>query len=344
MNSVAKAMLAGLLWAALAGGAWAEATNAVVKSRVVLVRDPSAMKGLGADARKVRAMVSRGIRALTGQNDDATAWTTLVSSNDVVGIKISTQAAPLQATRREVVEAIAEGLRAAGVATTNIVVWDRDGSKMRAAGYATNRDGRGIRVLSVVPDTGWNETVWIHNSLVGKLIWGDLLFGRGGEEFSNISHLPKILTQTLTKLINVPVLQDHEVCGISGSLYNLSLGTVDNMRRFETSGFRGDPIIGEIFKLPQIRDKLVVNVMDGLVAGYAGGPAFKPQFSWNYGGLYFSRDPVAIDLLCLELLNDRRLEEKIPAMGLRASHVISASRIGLGQFDLDRIEQINLTP
>ena len=53
-----------------------------------------------------------------------------------------------------------------------------------------------------------------------------------------------------------------------------------------------DPdVIAEICALPQVRGKLVLNVMDGLVAGYAGGPAFKPQYSWNYGGLLFSRDP-----------------------------------------------------
>jgi hypothetical protein len=318
-------------------------STAMIKSRVVVVRDPSAVRGLTFDAEKIRAMVSKGIRALTKQDDDAAAWATLVSSNDVVGIKIATQGAPLQVTRRELVDAIAAGLQAAGVATTNILVWDRDGAKMRAAGYKTNRDGPGMRVLSVVPDTGWDETIWIHNSLVGKLIWGDLLFGRPDTEFSNISHLPKILTQEITKLINVPVLQDHETCGISGCLYNLSLGAVDNMRRFETGGFRGDPIVGEIFKQPQINGKLVLNVMDGLVGGFAAGPAFKPQFSWNYGGLCFSRDPVAIDILALELINERRMQENLVPIGARASHVISASRTGLGQFDLDRIEQIDIS-
>src|SRR2546426_2733192 len=62
----------------------------VVKAKVVLARDPSAVKGLQVDAPKVRALVATGIQTLTGKTDEAEAWRTMLSSNDVVGIKIST--------------------------------------------------------------------------------------------------------------------------------------------------------------------------------------------------------------------------------------------------------------
>src|SRR5437867_161189 len=77
-------------------------TNAppATKSRVVLARDPSAVHGLQVDAPKVRALVATGIRTLTGKPDEADAWRSMFSSNDVVGIKISTLATPLHATHR----------------------------------------------------------------------------------------------------------------------------------------------------------------------------------------------------------------------------------------------------
>ena len=148
---------------------------------------------------------------------------------------------------------------------------------------------------------------------------------RSGEDISKRSHLPKLVTQTITKLINVPVLQDHDVCGLSGCLYNLSLGMVDNMRRFEMPGQHGDPMIAEICAMPPVRGKLVLNIMDGLIAGYAGGPGFKPQYSWNYGALYFSTDPVAIDSLCVEALDAKRREAKVPPIGSLASHIATAA-------------------
>jgi uncharacterized protein (DUF362 family) len=315
-----------------------------VKSRVVIVRDPSAVNNYSVDAAKAQAMVAAGIQSLSGEADEATAWRHFVSSNDVVGIKISTQSGPIQSTRRAVVEAIARGLRAAGVSGTNVYVFDRDPLQMQAAGYRPVGGTNTMQVASVVDGTGWDAKVYFQNNLAGKLIWGDLLFGKDDEVLSKRSHLPKLVTGTITKLINVPVLQDNDACGLAGCLYNLSLGMVDNTRRFETLGQRGDPMIAEICAMPALHDKLVLNIMDGLISGYAGGPAFKPQYSWNNGALYFSTDPVAVDSLCLEAIDARRRDAKVTPAGPQATHVVTASRIGLGQSDRAKIDVVEIKP
>lgn len=314
------------------------------RTRVVLVRDLSAVNGFSADAAKVGAMVAAGLKTLTRRPDEAAAWRALVSPEDVVGIKINTQAGALHTTSHAVVDAITQGLIAIGVPPRNIIVWDTDGAKMKAAAYATTQNTDKVRVSSAVPDTGWDEMVYFQNNIAGRLIWGDLEFNKGDEQLSNRSHLPKILTRTITKLINVPVLQDHAACGISGCLYNVSQGAVDNARRFELLGQRGDPMIAEIANMPQVRSKLVLNVMDALVGSYAAGPAFKPQYSWPYGGLYFSTDPVAVDTLCLELIEAKRRESSVPPISDQASHIRSAARIGLGNADRLQIELIEVKP
>ncbi len=322
------------------------ATNEAIKSRVVLAQDISAVNGFDVDAVKARRLVTAGIESLTGKRDEATAWATLVSSNDVVGIKIDTQSAPLLATHRAVVEAIADGLRAAGVAATNIIVWDRDASKMIAAGFLTVEQPsrpRSFRSLVVSPN-GWDATAVYDYRVVGRLVWGDLLFGKVDSNIDTHSHLPLVLTKTITKLINVPVLHDHDTCGIAGCLYNISVGAVDNQRRFEMFSQRNDPAIAEICTMPQLRGKLVLNAMDGLVGGYAGGPAFKPEYSWNYGGLLFSRDPVAVDAVALELLEAKRREANVSAIGFQASHITTAGRLGLGQSERAKIDLITATP
>jgi uncharacterized protein (DUF362 family) len=311
---------------------------------VVLVRNPSAVANNGVDPAKAQALVVAGIQSLAGESGEAAAWRHFVSSNDVVGIKISTQCGRLQSTRRAVVEAIARGLRAAGVSGTNIYVFDRDPLQMQAAGYLPVSGTNFMRVASVVDGTGWDANVYFQNNLAGKLIWGDLLFGKDNEMLSKRSHLPKLVTGTITKLINVPVLQDNDACGLAGCLYNLSMGMVDNTRRFETLGQRGDPMIAEICAMPQVRGKLVLNIMDGLIAGYAGGPGFKPQYSWNDGALYFSTDPVAIDSLCLEAIDARRREAKVTLAGPQAVHITTASHLGLGQSDRAKIDLVEIKP
>jgi len=310
-----------LIVASLLGVAGAEAG-----SRVVAVRSPQATD--------VGAMITAGIKALVTTADETAAWRSLVSSNDIVGIKINTHAAPLLATHREVVDAIVRGLRSAGIPADNIWVFDRDAGKMQEAGFSGPRIGAGE----------WDAETFYENKLVGRLIWGDLLFRAGDEQLSTRSHLPKLLTQTITKLINVPVLQSHDACGLCGCLYNLSLGMADNVRRFEQYGQNGNPAIAEICAMPAVRRKLALNIMDALTAGYAGGPAFRPQYSWNPNTLYFSFDPVALDAVCLQLLETQRKEANVSPLGDRAAHVATAARLGLGQNDLRQIELIEMAP
>jgi uncharacterized protein (DUF362 family) len=175
------------------------------------------------------------------------------------------------------------------------------------------------------------------------LIWGDALFGT--EELSTRSHWPRLVTRTITKLINVPVLQDHEAYGLAGCLHNITVGLVDNHRRFDSARPRADASLAEIAAQPAVRDKVVVHVLDALVAGYAGGAEFKPRYSWPAGALYFSRDPVAVDTVALELLEAKRGEQHIPARGAAAAaHLEHAHRLGLGQNDRRRIELVEVTP
>lgn len=257
-------------------------------------------------------MVATGLKTLTGAATEAEAWRQFVSSNDVVGIKISTQAAPLQATRRPVVDALVAGLESAGVAATNIWVFDRDERKLRAADFTGPQD------VPIIGGDGWDAGVFYENKLVGRLIWGDLLFGKA-EEINTRSHFPKLLTRKLTKLINAPAQQDW-----SGCLDSVTRGLLDNNRRFD--GYRLD-------LEPAVRDKLVLNVLDALVVGYAGGLEFKPRYSWPAGALYFSRDPVAVDMVGLELVESKRREQGLPPL-----------RAAPEENPRDRIELIEVKP
>ena len=310
------------------------------KSTVILVRDPAAVSTLTVDTARTRQLVQAGICRLAGTNDLAAAWHQFVATNDVVGLKVNTTSAPLGGTHLAVVDAVASGLRQAGLPATNIIVWDRDPGKLQTAGILPSSN---YTVVAITPG-GWDKEVFVENKLVGKLIWGDLAFGHEESDLGTRSHLPKLVTKTITKLINIPALQDHDPCGLAGCLYNLSLGSVDNTRRFEQYGQHGDPIIVEVARLPAIREKLVLNIMDALIPGFAGGPAFKPQYSWPFGGIYFSRDPVAIDVLGLEAIEAQRKVANVPAIATAASHISTAGLAGLGETNRANIEVIEVAP
>ena len=87
---------------------------APASSLVLVVRDQEATEAFRARIERVREMVSRGIMGVTGKGSPSEAWRALVTTQDVVGIKVHS-APGLAGTRPEVAAAIAEGLIAAGV-------------------------------------------------------------------------------------------------------------------------------------------------------------------------------------------------------------------------------------
>src|SRR6478609_1670152 len=77
---------------------------------VVAVHDSQATDAFRAQPDRIRAMVERGLTNLTMTASSADAWRTLVSTQDVVGIKVFSTPGPNSGTRPAVVEALVNGL------------------------------------------------------------------------------------------------------------------------------------------------------------------------------------------------------------------------------------------
>jgi hypothetical protein len=320
-----------------------EERPAPTPSVVYSVRDPAAIENYRTEPVVVRRMVDRLLLNVTGQLDIARAWRSLVSPNDKIGIKISAAGGELFTTRRDVVDAIVDGLVTAGHQRQNIVVWDRHLDGIKGAGYRAE----GYQLMSIQPRAGYDEKAVFGGPLMGTLIWGDLKYiARFGEDplatdtenTSSVSHFARILSSRVTKVINVPVLSDSGATGIAGCLYNMTLPNIDNWRRFTQYGPVGAGGIADLYNDPMIRGKVVLNIMDGLVAAYAGGPEAHPNYAVHHATLLASRDPVAVDAVALRTLEQLRAARNFAPIGERAAHVEIAAQLGLGNADPARIQ------
>jgi uncharacterized protein (DUF362 family) len=292
-----------------------------------------------------RRMVDQLVMAVTGQSSVAGAWRSLVSPKDRVGIKVATAGAPYCSSHVGIVEAIVAGLELAGVPRKQIVVWDRDAENLRAAGF----DGRGgYAVRAIDPPRGYDRAAVFTAPVLGKLIWGDLLFrekvrradGRRATEsdqLSSTSHLATILSRDVTKVINVPVLTEEAGCGVAGALYNMTVPNVDNWRRFLQLDASNTESIASLYADERIAPKVVLHIMDALVAQYAGGPGFQPNYAFEHQTIYASRDPVALDALGLRKIEEWRKPAKLTPVAKRADWLESAEQLGLGNFAAERI-------
>ncbi len=295
-------------------------------------------------------MVDRLVVAVTGQPDVAKAWGTLVAPNDKIGIKISAAGGQLFTTHREVVDALVDGLVAAGHPRRSIIVWDRSLTGIKEAGYRPGTEN--FQLKDIPPKTGYDEKAVVTAPLLGTLVWGDFEYRRDlgkleplsdAENTSNVSHFSRILANDVTKVINVPVMSNTEKNGIAGCLYNMTVPNIDNWRRFAQGKGFGAASIAEIYGNPLVGKKVVLNLVDGLVAQYAGGPQSQPLYSEHHATLYASKDPVALDAVVLQKLEEWRTRGSLPAIGQMAAYVEAASYGGLGNAARDRIEIRNAT-
>ncbi len=386
-----KTTLDGLLFAgaffAHTAGLWAQNPTTTATpppaplplSPVILTENSGVVQRFAVNPEMVREMVNNALLKLTSAQEIGTAWKRLgITPQDVVGIKITTMGGPLLSTHRPIVQAICDGLQAAGLSPSHIIIWDKLDDDMRRAGYSpTPANDTHVGVSAIFPGTGYDPDVIYKNEILGSLIWGDFDFIRndshddlfeavrnavdkdktygkgslkddlleGGStipQTSNRSYYARLVTRTCTKIINVPVLTDNSYIGIDGCLGSLALGCVDNNRRFQGDPSYGDPAICEILDKDFIRHKVVVHILDSLVAQYAGGPRFNPQFTQSAGAIYVSRDPVAIDSLVLPRLEEWRRQAHIDPIGKTASHVKSAAVYNLGTDNPQRIQLVKL--
>ena len=318
------------------------------KSIVYSTHDADAIQNYETNSRIVRAMVNRLILSVTGQPDLGKAWGSLVAPNDRVGIKISAAGGELFTTHHDVVTAIVDGLLAAGHPRSSIVVWDRSIEGTKGAGY---KKADGFELKSISPRTGYDPKAMITAPLLGKLVWGDLDYvtdkGKSvplsdTENTSNASHFANIVSNDVTKIINVPVMSNSTTNGIAGCLYNVTIPNIDNWRRFAMGTPFGAESIAMIYSNEMISKKVVLNIMDGLIAQYGGGPESQPNYTIPHATIYASKDPVALDSVTLKRLDEMRAKHSFPPIGRLASYVQTATAVGLGNSDPSRIEVKNV--
>jgi hypothetical protein len=222
-----------------------------------------------------------------------------------VGIKVFSWADAQIGTRVPVVAGVVEGLLAAGIPPQRIVVWDYRLADLRRAGFDQLAQEYGVRVAGSV-DSGWDDSNFYESAILGQPVYGDLEFQKKGDGVGRKSHVTKLVTKELTKIINVSPLLNHNAVGVCGNLYSLALGSVDNSIRFEGDLGKLATAVPEIYALPVLGDKVALNIVDALICQYQGEQVGHLHYSVALNQIRFSKDPVALDVLSIEELERQR--------------------------------------
>jgi hypothetical protein len=324
--------------------------------KVVAVKDEQAMNEQGVNGKVVAAMFEKGIRALTGK-PLAGSFKLFFDKNDIVGIKVNPVGAGLISTRLEVVDAIIGWLRRGGLPARNIIIWDRFDYMLADAGFTAARyPGIGIEGLQTMDEAAaegksQDDSRWLDKD--GRHV-SEKNFDLDAYYFADVeapqdkpylnqhvfngkySYFGKLLTKKLTKIVNVPVFKNTGN-GISMATKNLGYGAICNTNRLHKPLFFN--VCTEVLAFPVMRDKLVLNVTDGLRAQYDGGPDALAQATYFLNTLFFASDPFALDMTCHNLLLQKRKEMKVQVNEhpKYTEYLRYGQRLGLGVADPARI-------
>jgi len=372
------------------------------KSKVVSVACDDVLKGSQYNPVAVHKMFESGLKEMTGENSLKNAWSSMVSPDDVVGIKVNCIAWDKVGSSEASINECIKGLKSAGVKENNIIIWDHVDGAFRRTSLDVNRSSKGVRVHGTSPEAatripwveGYDRDVYLsledgtlkkyrklmekdftkdgtHREIFNSLTWLWMLIAQGNEKaqkykdeirrlymdysdhegikkiaeevadiFNDIeiedeekSYFSTIVTKDVTKLINIPVLKHNEDSGVTWAAKNIALGVTTNKIRFHIDYCAKS--ISEIMSFPCIKDKLILNVAEA--AKISTVSVSGAQMAYD-NRIFFSKDIVALDQIGLDLLEEKRLEQRLEPIRDISGHVEACAKKGLGTNDYKKMD------
>lgn len=327
--------------------------------RVVKITNPSILKEDNLSISELEKTFIEGITKLTGK-DSEESFKMLFKPDDVIGIKVNPVGAGFINTRIELVEIVIEWLKKNGMKPENIVIWDRFDYMLKDAGFTPERFKgvciEGIQTMDEAAAEGKSDdnSKWMdkkgdhiskNNYDSDTYYWVDV---DGPKDLPYLnqhvfngkySYFGKLLTKKLTKIINIPVFKNTGN-GVSMATKNLGYASICNTGRLHKPLFFD--VCTEVLAFPVIRDKLVLNITDGIKAQYDGGPGADAKFIYTFNTLFFATDPFALDMTCHNILVEKRksMNVKVNEHPMYTEYLRYAEKLGLGIADSSKIEVI----
>src|SRR6266571_5343301 len=323
--------------------------GAVVSVKAEKSIDPATEK---VDALTVTEMVRQGMTALTGETDSRDGWRKFFSPSDVVGIKVNCSGAPGICSHPVVVAEIVRNLVSIDVKPKQIYIYERFRNQMDSVRY-DRYVPEGVNIVAVENTrnqmSGYDPRTYVEVDFFG--------------EEDTRSNLVGLVSERFTKIINVPNMKDHGAAGVTGCLKNIAYGNFSNVARSHRNEKTNTlSFIGTLAKVEPLRSITTLQVMDGLRGVWHGGP-FSPtrKFRFYPKQMMFGTDPVAMDRLLLDIIDNKRKAEGATSVWDRSmanvqrgsgysdnpniqrfirepGHIEYSAKLGLGVYDRGRIQ------
>jgi uncharacterized protein (DUF362 family) len=282
--------------------------------------------GLWPKQEAATAMLERAMAELTGESDLGRAFAKFVHPADRVAIKpngIAGRKGATMAANKELVLAIVRGVIAAGVPASSIHIYEQYPSFMAGTRVA---DKAGV----IDPDFPAGITTSVHENKDAMM---DEVPVAGGKTRYVRAFM------NATAVINVTQIKDHGICGYTGTLKNITHGSIVNPHDFHAHN--ASPQIAQLYAQRIVTSRVRLHVTDGFKLIYDEGPLDKnPARRIPHEAVYVCTDPVAMDVIGWGVVEKHRRDAGLPTLkdaGREPTYIRVAGELGLGVFDQNHI-------
>lgn len=316
--------------------------------RVAVVKNSASVKDNAIVEQQVYDMIARSMLELTGEKRLKKAWRKFVSPGERIGLKVNPVAGKSLSTSHEVVRAVIAQLGESGIERSQLTIWDRREFELTDVGF-TAENYPGIRIVG----TEQMDKDGLYYGKDGKL-YGEHMIDRDWYYWADVegeydeytmpymvnggkySYFTKILTQDLDKIINIPILKNAGMT-VTLALKNLAFGAISNTGRLHAKLW--NETCAQVCAFAPVRDKVVLNIVDGIKGCFNGGPGANPQFFCDYHTIIAGTDAVAVDRIGYDIVLAKRIAEGLQKEGSPTAleFMLQAERLGLGVADRTKI-------
>ena len=258
-----------------------------------------------------------------------------------VGLKIYSDSGAGLATPVPLVKAVIAALERRGFKQENIFLVGLNQLRLRMTGYLPalvtgETPFKGHQVF-VLESGKFYDPVWFYDSPLPERF--DPVFAQksveGVEANTTVDQDRKSFLATPLFLeadfwINLPVYTDHPTLGVNGALVNATLWNASNTARFFRSPSNAPAAVAEMSAIPELRQTWVFTLASLERFQYIGGPYFNSLYTISEPKLWLSSDPVALDSLMLERINQARKENGFKDISDEIRTIDFAEQLGVG--------------
>jgi hypothetical protein len=284
---------------------------------------------------------SRQVETLIAKFEESSGRKLAPGAKKKVGLKIYTDSGPGMATPVALVKAVIAALERRGFAEPDIFLVGLNALRLRMTGYlpslVTGQTAFKGHPVYVLESGKFYDPLWFYDSPLPQRF--DPVFAEqqtkdvpntSTKDEDRKSFLATPLFLETDFWINLPVYTDHTMLGINGALVNATLWNASNTARFFRSPANAPAAVAEMSAIPELRQTWIFTVASLQHYQFVGGPFFNSLYTVSEPLLWLSVDPVILDALMRDKIDQRRKREGFEPISDEIRTLEFAETLGVG--------------